>query len=73
MRKNKVFLRWLGVLGVMVGKRVDAGSYVYIPPGVAHAVDDVGPDGVEFFYTYRPVEVVEDPDNPLHEEHGAVA
>lgn len=58
---------------VMVGKRVDAGSYVYIPPGVAHAVDDVGPDGVEFFYTYRPVEVVEDPDNPLHEEHGAVA
>jgi quercetin dioxygenase-like cupin family protein len=42
---------------VMLGERVDEGSYVYVPPGVAHAVDDVGPGGVEFFYTYRPVEV----------------
>lgn len=42
---------------VMLGQRVDEGSYVYVPPGVAHAVDDVGPDGVEFFYTHRPVEV----------------
>jgi quercetin dioxygenase-like cupin family protein len=42
---------------VMLGRRVDEGSYVYVPAGVAHAVDDVGPDGVEFFYTYRPVEV----------------
>jgi quercetin dioxygenase-like cupin family protein len=42
---------------VMLGERVDEGSYVYVPPGVAHAVDDVGPDGVEFFYTDRPVEV----------------
>lgn len=42
---------------VMLGRRVDEGSYVYVPPGVPHAVDDVGPDGVEFFYTHRPVEV----------------
>jgi len=42
---------------VMLGSRVVEGSYIYIPPGVAHAVDDVGPEGVEFFYTYRPVEV----------------
>jgi quercetin dioxygenase-like cupin family protein len=42
---------------VMLGRRVDAGSYVYVPPGVPHAVDDVGPEGVEFFYTHRPVEV----------------
>lgn len=42
---------------VMLGQRVDAGSYVYVPPGVPHAVDDVGPEGVEFFYTYRPLEL----------------
>jgi quercetin dioxygenase-like cupin family protein len=40
----------------MVGRTVDAGSYVYIPPGVPHAVDNVGPDGCEFLYTYRPLE-----------------
>ncbi len=43
---------------VMLGERVDEGSYVYVPPGAAHAVSDVGPDGVEFFYTYRPMELV---------------
>jgi quercetin dioxygenase-like cupin family protein len=42
---------------VMLGERVDEGSYIYVPPGVPHAVDDVGPDGVEFFYTYRPLEI----------------
>jgi len=41
----------------MLGRHVEEGAYVYVPPGVAHAVDDVGPDGVEFFYTYRPLEV----------------
>ncbi len=40
----------------MVGRAVSAGSYVYIPPGVPHAVDNVGPSGCEFFYTYRPLE-----------------
>ena len=42
---------------VMLGQRVEEGSYIYVPPGVPHAVDDVGPDGVEFFYTHRPVEI----------------
>jgi quercetin dioxygenase-like cupin family protein len=48
---------------VMLGSRVDEGSYIYVPPGVPHAVDDVGPDGVEFFYTYRPVDVGPAPDD----------
>jgi quercetin dioxygenase-like cupin family protein len=42
---------------VMLGRHLDEGSYVYVPPGTPHAVTDVGPEGVEFFYTYRPVEV----------------
>jgi uncharacterized RmlC-like cupin family protein len=41
----------------MVGRSLTAGAYVYVPPGVEHAVTDVGPEGVVFFYTYRPVEV----------------
>lgn len=41
----------------MVGEPLTAGSYIYIPPGVQHEVTDVGPQGVTFFYTYRPVEV----------------
>lgn len=54
---------------VMLGTRVDEGSYVYVPPGVPHAVDDVGPDGVEFFYTYRPVEVGPAPDDDHYPAH----
>lgn len=54
----------------MVGRTVTQGSYVYIPPGVPHAVDNVGPDGIEFFYTYRPLETAptnaaEDWGNPV--------
>ncbi len=41
----------------MVGHTLGEGSYVYIPPGVPHAVDNVGPQGCEFFYTYRPLEL----------------
>ena len=48
---------------VMLGQRVDEGSYVYVPPGIPHAVDEVGPEGVEFFYTYRPVDVGPAPDD----------
>ena len=54
---------------VMLGQRVDEGSYVYVPPGVPHAVDDVGPDGVEFFYTYRPLELPRHPDDSDHHAH----
>ena len=42
----------------MVGKRLGGGGYAYIPPGGTHDVVDVGPEGVTFFYTYRPVEDV---------------
>ncbi len=48
---------------VMLGRQVDEGSYVYVPAGVPHEVTDVGPEGVEFFYTYRPVEVGPAPDD----------
>jgi quercetin dioxygenase-like cupin family protein len=54
---------------VMLGKRVDEGSYVYVPPGVPHAVDDVGPDGVEFFYTHRPVEIAPVTDDDEYVAH----
>jgi len=36
---------------------------------VPHAVDQVGPDGVEFFYTYRPVEVGPAPDDDHYPAH----
>lgn len=55
----------------MVGRRLGRGSYVYIPPMVAHAVTDVGPQGCTFFYTYRPLEHSQ-ADSPLHPEHGGV-
>lgn len=48
----------------MVGAELEAGSYIYIPPGTAHAVTGVGPDGCEFLYTYRSVEVPTE-SNPL--------
>ena len=50
----------------MLGERVDEGSYVYVPPGVVHAVDAVGPEGVEFFYTYRPLELGHHDDSDPH-------
>lgn len=53
----------------MLGRPLTAGAYVYVPPGVPHEVTDVGPDGVEFFYTHRPVEV---PRHPAGHEQGGV-
>ena len=55
----------------MIGKRVGPGSYVYIPPTVAHAVTEVGAEGCTFFYTYRPLEHGHG-ESPLHPEHGGV-
>jgi hypothetical protein len=55
----------------MLGRRLGPGSYIYIPPTVAHAVTDVGPGGCTFFYTYRPLEH-EPPASPLDSEHGGV-
>src|SRR5512143_1692915 len=34
--------------GTMMGQRVGAGSYLYVPPGVQHDVTDVGPEGCTF-------------------------
>ncbi|MEZ5187020.1 MAG: cupin domain-containing protein [Candidatus Nanopelagicales bacterium] len=56
---------------MMVGKRVGPNSYVYIPPGVPHAVTEVGPGGCTFFYTYRPLEQPRE-ESPLETEHGGI-
>jgi quercetin dioxygenase-like cupin family protein len=48
----------------MLGRELGAGSYLYIPPGVAHEAANTSDESCTFFYTYRPVEV--DPvDEPL--------
>ena len=44
---------------VMLGKPVEQGSYIYVPPGVEHEVDEVGPAGVMFLYTHRTLETTE--------------
>jgi glyoxylate utilization-related uncharacterized protein len=41
----------------MLGQRITASSYLYIPPGIVHEVTDVGPEGCVFFYSHRPVEI----------------
>lgn len=41
----------------MVGRDLTAGSYLYIPPGVAHEATNDSAEPCTFFYTYRPVEV----------------
>ena len=55
----------------MVGRRLGPGSYVYIPPTVAHGVTDVGAGGCTFFFTYRPLEH-DHQHSPLDSEHGGV-
>ena len=40
----------------MLGRPLQAGAYLYVPPGVEHEVTAVGPDGCTFFYTFRPLE-----------------
>lgn len=56
----------------IVGRRLQAGGYAHIPPGEAHGVTDVGPDGVTFFYSYRPLELAPaGSDSPMDEEWGA--
>lgn len=57
----------------IMGRPVGAGSYFYIPPGTAHGVDGVGPDGCTVFYSYRTVEVPPKPvDSPLDSKWGAI-
>lgn len=38
----------------IAGRRVTAGSYLHVPPGVRHAVEDVGPEGFVFLQMHRP-------------------
>ncbi|MFN8126054.1 MAG: cupin domain-containing protein [Candidatus Nanopelagicales bacterium] len=41
----------------MLGRDMDEGSYLYIPPGVPHEAANTGDAPCTFFYTYRPVEI----------------
>jgi oxalate decarboxylase/phosphoglucose isomerase-like protein (cupin superfamily) len=36
----------------MLGERVDPGSYVHVPPGVRHGIENVGPSGFSMLYLY---------------------
>lgn len=40
----------------ILGVRVTAGSYVHIPAGMAHAVEQVGADGLTMLYLYETVD-----------------
>jgi quercetin dioxygenase-like cupin family protein len=40
----------------IAGRYVTAGSYLVIPPGVAHTVSDVGADGCLMLQIHRPLE-----------------
>ncbi len=35
-------------------RRLVAGSYMHVPPGVTHRVEDVGPDGCTILQMHRP-------------------
>jgi glyoxylate utilization-related uncharacterized protein len=43
----------------IAGRRLTAGSYVHVPPGVLHPVKDIGPDGCTLLQTHRPHAMVE--------------
>lgn len=51
----------------LMGRTVGPGSYVYVPPGVPHAVVASAGSDCTFFYTYRPLEQPADP-FPLSDE-----
>jgi quercetin dioxygenase-like cupin family protein len=55
----------------IVDRDLDAGSYAYIPPGVAHEVAAVGDGGCTLFYTYRPVEIPAAAGSPMDDTWGA--
>lgn len=43
----------------VAGRRLDAGSYMHVPPGVEHAVTEVGPEGFTVLQMHRPHAPVE--------------
>ncbi len=38
----------------VAGRRLVAGSYMHVPPGVRHTVEDVGPEGCVMLQMHRP-------------------
>jgi hypothetical protein len=38
----------------VAGRPVEAGSYVYVPRGIAHPIRDIGPDGCLLLQMHRP-------------------
>lgn len=42
----------------IAGRHVTAGSYVVVPPGVAHTVTDIGPTGCVMLQIHRPMQGV---------------
>jgi hypothetical protein len=38
----------------LAGRRLGAGSYVHVPPGAEHGIDDVGTDGCVVLHLHRP-------------------
>jgi mannose-6-phosphate isomerase-like protein (cupin superfamily) len=38
----------------IAGRRVLAGSHIYVPPGTSHPVTDVGPEGCTMLQVHRP-------------------
>jgi len=38
----------------IAGRRVVAGSYVHVPPGTAHRIAEVGPEGCVLLQLHRP-------------------
>jgi len=45
----------------IAGRRMLAGSYLHVPPGIQHPVEDVGPDGCTLLQMHRPHAPVEAP------------
>ena len=39
---------------LLAGRRLEAGSYVHVPPGAEHSVGEVGPDGCTLMQMHRP-------------------
>jgi hypothetical protein len=39
----------------IAGRRVVAGSYAYVPPGTAHRIAEVGPEGCTLLQMHRPI------------------
>jgi quercetin dioxygenase-like cupin family protein len=50
----------------IAGRPLREGSYAYIPPGIVHQTEDVGPEGCTLFYTYRPLEQPVSPERHVH-------